>query len=159
MGPQGTTFGGRVAGSDVLPDGAVAAEVYRVLMLSEALATHVDAGLWPARGDEYTPGVRERLELAEAVTDDERAWARARAGRDARAHGRRLRRGGPRPLPGRLDRPAAVADGVDPRDLAAAARRPAGPARACPALALPDGTQLTGPRGADATVLAGALAV
>ncbi len=142
-----------VAGSEALPDGAVAADVYRVVMLSEALATHRKAGLWPARGDEYTPAVRERLELAEAVTDEERTWARKeldamRAHMDAVFAEFDLVRS-----PVASAGPPRVADNVDPRDLAAP-HVVLQDLLGLPALALPDGTQLTGPRGADARVLA-----
>ncbi len=51
--------------------------------------------------------------------------------------------------------PPRVADNVDPRDLAAP-HVVLQDLLGLPALALPDGTQLTGPRGADAHVLAAA---
>jgi aspartyl-tRNA(Asn)/glutamyl-tRNA(Gln) amidotransferase subunit A len=145
----------RVAGSDALPDGAVSADVYRVLMLSEALATHRELGLWPDRAEEYTPAVRERCELAEAVTDDERAWARAeldamRAHMDGVFAEFDLVRS-----PVAATGPPRIADGVDPRDVAAA-HVVLQDLLGLPALALPDGTQLTGPRGADTRVLAAA---
>jgi len=146
----------RVAGSEVLPDGAVAAEIYRVHMLSEALCVHRAAGLWPTRAGEYTPAVLERLRIAETVTDDERAWARAEL--DAmRAHmaavfaeydlvrSRVASTGPPR-----------FAEGVDPRDVAAA-HVVLQDLLGLPSLALPDGTQLTGPRDADERVLAAVL--
>lgn len=41
---------------------------FGALFLAEALRTHVDAGLWPARRDEYGPNVAERLILAERST-------------------------------------------------------------------------------------------
>ena len=146
----------RIAGSEALPDGAVAADVYRVLMLSESLTTHRRLGLWPARGAEYTPAVRERLELAEAVTDDERAHARdalesLRAHMDAVFTEYDLVRS-----PVASSGPPRIGDGVDPRDLAAP-HVVLQDLLGLPALALPDGTQITGPRGADARVLASAL--
>jgi aspartyl-tRNA(Asn)/glutamyl-tRNA(Gln) amidotransferase subunit A len=145
----------RVAGSEALPDGAVAADVYRVLMLREALETHRRAGLWPERAGEYTPGVRERLELAEAVTDDEVAWAR---GELDRMHARMEAVFAEFDLvrsPVAATGPPRIADRIDPRDVAAAHVVPQD-LMGLPALALPDGTQLTGPRGADARVLAAA---
>lgn len=145
----------RVAGSDVLPDGAVCADVYRVLMLTEALATHRAAGIWPARRDDYTPGVRERAALAEAVTDDEVAWgreelARLRAHMDAVFAEYDLVRS-----PVAATGPPRLADRVDPRDVAAA-HVVLQDLLGLPALALPDGTQLTGERGTDTSVLAAA---
>jgi aspartyl-tRNA(Asn)/glutamyl-tRNA(Gln) amidotransferase subunit A len=145
----------RVAGSEALPDGAVAADVYRVLMLREALDTHRRAGLWPERAAEYTPGVRERAEIAETITDEEVAWARAELDR-MHAHMEAvfaeydLVRS-----PVASTGPPLIADGIDPRDVAAAHVVPQD-LMGLPALALPDGTQLTGPRGADARVLAAA---
>jgi aspartyl-tRNA(Asn)/glutamyl-tRNA(Gln) amidotransferase subunit A len=146
----------RVAASDVLPDGDVAAEVYRVLMLSEALETHRAAGLWPARAGDYTPAVLDRIRLAEAVTDDERAWARGelermRAHMDAVFAECDLVRS-----PVAATGPPRFSEGVDPRDVAAR-HVVLQDLLGLPALALPDGTQLTGPRGADAAVLAAAL--
>jgi aspartyl-tRNA(Asn)/glutamyl-tRNA(Gln) amidotransferase subunit A len=143
----------RIAGSEVLPDGAVSADVYRVLMLSESRETHVRAGLWPDRAADYTPAVRQRLELAELVTDDERTWAREELER-MRAHMEAvfaewdLVRS-----PVASTGPPRIADGVDPRDVAAA-HVVLQDLLGLPALALPDGTQITGPRGADARVLA-----
>lgn len=145
----------RVAGSEVLPDGAVAAEVYRVLMLSEALGVHRAAGLWPARAHEYTPAVLERLRIAETVTDEERAWARReldgmRAHMDAVFAEHDLVRS-----PVAATGPPRFDEHVDPRDVAAP-HVVLQDLLGLPALALPDGTQLTGPRGADARVLAAA---
>lgn len=145
----------RVTGSEALPDGAVSADVYRILMLSEALATHRELGLWPARGDEYTPAVRERLTIAEAVTDAERVWARAelesmRAHMDAVFAEFDLVRS-----PVASAGPPRAGDGVDPRDLAAP-HVVLQDLLGLPALALPDATQLTGPRWSDALVLAAA---
>lgn len=145
----------RIAGSEVLPDGSVAADVYHVLMLTEALATHRDAGLWPARAGDYTPSVRERLELAEAVGAGEVAEARARldglrAHMDAVFAEVDLVRS-----PVASTGPPRHADRVDPRDVAAA-HVVLQDLLGLPALALPDGTQLTGARGTDARVLAAA---
>ncbi len=145
----------RVAGSEVLPDGAVCAEVYRVLMLVEALATHRAAGIWPGRAADYTPGTRRRAELAETVTDDEVAWGRAELAR-LRAHMEAvfaeydLVRS-----PVAATGPPRIADRVDPRDVAAA-HVVLQDLLGLPALALPDGTQLTGARGTDTRVLAAA---
>jgi aspartyl-tRNA(Asn)/glutamyl-tRNA(Gln) amidotransferase subunit A len=143
----------RIAGSDVLPDGA--ADVYRVLMLVEALATHRTAGLWPERADEYTPGVRERLQMAEAITDDEVIAARAelerlRAHMDAVFAEYDLVRS-----PVASTGPPRIDDHIDPRDVAAA-HVVLQDLLGLPAIALPDGTQITGPRGADTKVLAAA---
>ena len=146
----------RVASAEVLPDGAVAADVYRVLMLSEALATHRTAGLWPERAQEYTPAVLERLRTAETITDDERAWARHEL-EGMRRHMEvvfaeyDLVRS-----PVAATGPPRADEGVDPRDVAAA-QVVLQDLLGLPALALPDATQLTGPRGADARVLAAAL--
>ena len=146
----------RVAESDALPDGEVAAEVYRVVMLSEALATHRAAGLWPARADDYTPAVLDRIEIAETITDDERAWARGeldrmRAHMDAVFAEHDLVRS-----PVAATGPPRFDEHVDPRDVAAP-HVVIQDLLGLPALALPDGTQLTGPRGADATILAAVL--
>ncbi len=145
----------RVAGSDALPDGAVAANVYRVLMLREALAVHREAGLWPEREADYTPGVRERAELAATITDEEVEWARAELD-GMHAHMRAvfeeydLVRS-----PVASTGPPRIEDRIDPRDVAAAHVVPQD-LMGLPALALPDGTQLCGPRGSDARVLAAA---
>jgi aspartyl-tRNA(Asn)/glutamyl-tRNA(Gln) amidotransferase subunit A len=143
----------RVAGSESLPDGA--ADVYRVLMLTESLATHRAAGLWPDRAAEYTPGVRERCELAETIGAAEVADARAeldrmRAHMDAVFAEVDIVRS-----PIASTGPPRLADHVDPRDVAAA-HVVLQDLLGLPALALPDGTQLTGPRGSDARVLAAA---
>ena len=146
----------RVAGSEVLPDGALCAEVYRVLMLTEALSVHRAAGIWPSRRADYTPGTRTRAELAEAVTDDEVAWGREELAR-LRAHmvavfaEYDLVRS-----PVAATGPPRIADRVDPRDVAAA-HVVLQDLLGLPALALPDGTQLTGGRGTDTRVLAAAL--
>lgn len=146
----------RVAGPEVLPDGDAAAEVYRVLMLTEALATHRAAGIWPDRAEEYTAAVAHRARLAEAVTDDERAWAleeldRMRAHMDAVFSEVDLVRS-----PVAATGPPLIADGVDPRDVAAP-HVVLQDLLGLPALALPDGDQLTGRRGTDALVLSAAL--
>jgi Asp-tRNA(Asn)/Glu-tRNA(Gln) amidotransferase A subunit family amidase len=148
--------GARVAGSEVLPDGSVAADVYRVLMLSEALATHRAAGLWPTRATEYTPAVLDRLERAESVTDDERAWGRGELDR-MRSHMRAVFEDcdlvrSPVASMG----PPRFSENIDPRDVAAP-HVVLQDLLGLPALALPDGTQLTGARGDDVRVLAAAL--
>jgi aspartyl-tRNA(Asn)/glutamyl-tRNA(Gln) amidotransferase subunit A len=51
-----------------LPD---ALPAYAPLFGREAVTTHREAGLWPARRDEYDATVAERMVLAEAVTDAE----------------------------------------------------------------------------------------
>ena len=146
----------RVADAGLLPDGAVAADVYRALMLSEALETHRAAGLYPDRAGEYTPAVLDRIRIAESITDDERAWAREqldamRDHMDAVFAEYDLVRS-----PVASTGPPRFDEHVDPRDVAAE-HVVIQDLLGLPALALPDGTQLTGPRGADAAVLAAAL--
>lgn len=51
-----------------LPEAAGAYENFGVLQRAEALHTHVQAGLFPSRRDEYGHDVRTRLELAQATT-------------------------------------------------------------------------------------------
>ena len=139
---------------DPLPD---LSEVYRALMCTEALGVHRDAGFWPDRAAEYTPGVRARLVLAKTITEDEVAGARAeldcaRAHMDAVFAEFDLVRSPVASISApRFD------EHIDPRDVAApfvVLQDLLG----LPAHALPDGTQLTGPRGADALVLAAAAA-
>jgi aspartyl-tRNA(Asn)/glutamyl-tRNA(Gln) amidotransferase subunit A len=143
----------RIADPDVLPDGDAAATVYSRLMCTEALHTHRGLGLWPARADEYTPRVRERLELAETFSDADVLEARAELDR------MRVAMDGVWAEYDLVESPIASAGpprfdaGIDPRDLAArwvVLQDLLG----LPCLARPDGTQLTGPRGADAAVLA-----
>ncbi len=124
-------------------------------MLTEALATHAPLGLWPSRRAEYTPGTRTRAELAEPFTPDEVAGrreelARLRAHMDAVFAEYDLVRS-----PVAATGPPRFDDRVDPRDLAAA-HVVLQDLLGLPALALPDGTQLTGARGTDAQVLAAA---
>jgi Asp-tRNA(Asn)/Glu-tRNA(Gln) amidotransferase A subunit family amidase len=122
-------------------------------MCTEALHTHRGLGLWPARADEYTPRVRERLELAETFSDADVLEARAELDR------MRVAMDGVWAEYDLVESPIASAGpprfdaGIDPRDLAArwvVLQDLLG----LPCLARPDGTQLTGPRGADAAVLA-----
>jgi aspartyl-tRNA(Asn)/glutamyl-tRNA(Gln) amidotransferase subunit A len=68
-----------------LPEARGAYETFGATQRAEALFTHVEAGLYPARADEYGPDVRGRLEAAsrEGVRDYLRAAAarqRLRAG-------------------------------------------------------------------------------
>jgi aspartyl-tRNA(Asn)/glutamyl-tRNA(Gln) amidotransferase subunit A len=137
---------------DPLPDLSGA---YRALMCTEALAVHRAAGLWPARAGEYTPSVRARLELSETITDDEVAEARAEVDA-ARVHMNAVFADCDVVRSPVASVPAPRFDeDVDPRDVAAphvVLQNLLG----LPAHALPDGTQLTGPRGADALVLAAA---
>ena len=119
----------RVAGSDVLPDGAVGADVYRVLMLSEALPD-------PPRRRALARARRRvharRPRALRAGRDRHRRRARLgarRARRDARPHGRRLRRVRPRPLARRRHRPAAHRRRRRPARRRRRPRRPPGPAR------------------------------
>jgi Asp-tRNA(Asn)/Glu-tRNA(Gln) amidotransferase A subunit family amidase len=99
--------------------------------------------------------VRERAEIAETITDEEVAWAR---GELDRMHARMAEVFAEYDLvrsPVASTGPPLIADGIDPRDVAAAHVVPQD-LMGLPALALPDGTQLAGPRGADARVLAAA---
>jgi aspartyl-tRNA(Asn)/glutamyl-tRNA(Gln) amidotransferase subunit A len=50
-----------------LPEAAVAQDIYTVIQRAEALFTHVEAGLYPARAAEYSDDVRRWLELAREV--------------------------------------------------------------------------------------------
>jgi aspartyl-tRNA(Asn)/glutamyl-tRNA(Gln) amidotransferase subunit A len=151
--PRGPREELRIADADVLPPGDRCAQVYKALMVTEALATHRRLGLWPDRAEEYTPSVRDRLELAESITPAEVAEARSeldamRAHMDAVFAEADLVRS-----PVASAGPPRWDDGIDARDLAApyvVLQDLLG----LPALALPDGTQLTGPRGADSRVLA-----
>ncbi len=145
----------RIAPASALPYGEAAAAAYQALMCTEALATHRGLGLWPARGAEYTPSVRVRLELAETITKEEVRAARAhveamRAHMDAVFEEYDLVRSPVASVPApRYDEHVDVREVAAPwvviQDLLG-----------LPALAMPDGTQLTGPRGADALVLAAA---
>lgn len=56
-----------------LPD---ALGAYAPLFGREAVTTHREAGLWPARSDEYDATVAERMAIAERVTDEQVAAAR-----------------------------------------------------------------------------------
>lgn len=129
----------------------------------EAHRTHREAGLWPARRDEYDPTVRERMVIAERVTGAEVAAARAARAEVDAAMSRIFERvdlvltpvcaWAPPP---RLDDPVDLRPAVTPlvclQDLLGL------PACAFPAgfddAGIPIGLQLTGPRGADAAVLA-----
>jgi aspartyl-tRNA(Asn)/glutamyl-tRNA(Gln) amidotransferase subunit A len=68
-----------------LPEAAGAYETFGVVQRCEALRTHTEAGLWPARRGEYGPDVLGRLELAATMTlrdylDGVAARERLRAG-------------------------------------------------------------------------------
>jgi aspartyl-tRNA(Asn)/glutamyl-tRNA(Gln) amidotransferase subunit A len=54
----------------------VARRAFAVIQQAEALAVHRQAGLWPARREEYGDDVRGRLEGAESVTLDDQVAAR-----------------------------------------------------------------------------------
>jgi aspartyl-tRNA(Asn)/glutamyl-tRNA(Gln) amidotransferase subunit A len=145
----------RVGGPELLPTGPATTEAYRVIQMHEALGVHRAAGLWPARAEGYAADVRERLELAERLTGDEV--------RSAREERERLRGLLPAIFAGvdvirspvsavsaprwddRIDIRAEVLPHTTLQDLLG-----------LPACALPDGTQMTGPPGADALVLAAA---
>jgi aspartyl-tRNA(Asn)/glutamyl-tRNA(Gln) amidotransferase subunit A len=68
-----------------LPEGRTAYEIFGPTQRAEALHTHVEAGLYPARAGEYGPDVRGRLEAA--AGEGVREYLRAAAER------RRLRAG------------------------------------------------------------------
>jgi aspartyl-tRNA(Asn)/glutamyl-tRNA(Gln) amidotransferase subunit A len=157
-----------------LPDAQRCFDVYRTTMLAEALAVHERAGLWPARRDEYPESVAARLPLAERVTlDDYRAAAAEREALRAEidavfervdllltpvsavpaprsADERFEHRGAPTTLRD------AVVPFVCPQNLLGL------PACAVPGgldrHGVPVGVQVSGPRGADALVLAAAAA-
>jgi aspartyl-tRNA(Asn)/glutamyl-tRNA(Gln) amidotransferase subunit A len=59
----------------MLPEAASAYRTFGVIQRAEALFTHREAGLYPARSDEYGPDVRSRLELA--MTEDVSDYLRA----------------------------------------------------------------------------------
>lgn len=129
----------------------------------EAHRTHRAAGLWPARRDEYDATVSDRMVIAEAVTEAEAAAGRAARVRVDAEMDRVFERfdlvltpvcaWAPPP---RLDDPVEFRPAVTPlmalQDLLGL------PACAFPAgtdgAGMPIGLQLTGPRGADARVLA-----
>jgi aspartyl-tRNA(Asn)/glutamyl-tRNA(Gln) amidotransferase subunit A len=128
----------------------------------EAARTHRSAGLWPARASEYDPTVRERLEIADRVTEADVVAARAEQARVGAAMDAIFARfdlvlspvcaWAPPP---RLDDPVDFRPAVTPlvclQDLLGL------PACAFPAghdaTGMPIGLQLTGPRGTDHTVL------
>jgi aspartyl-tRNA(Asn)/glutamyl-tRNA(Gln) amidotransferase subunit A len=150
--------GVRIGGPELLPTGADTAETYRVIQLHEALGVHRAAGLWPARADGYAPDVARRLELAEALTDEELAAAAAHreqlratvAGlfRDVDVVRSPVSEIPPPRWDDHADVRAAVLPHTTLQDLLG-----------LPACALPDGTQVTGPPGADGLVLAVAAAL
>jgi aspartyl-tRNA(Asn)/glutamyl-tRNA(Gln) amidotransferase subunit A len=51
-----------------LPEASHAFSTFGTIQRAEALASHVGAGLWPARAGEYGADVRARMELAERET-------------------------------------------------------------------------------------------
>jgi aspartyl-tRNA(Asn)/glutamyl-tRNA(Gln) amidotransferase subunit A len=142
-----------------LPD---ALPAYAPLFGWGAVHTHRTAGLWPGRRDEYDPTVRERMEIAELVTEAQVAAARrARTEVDAAMDDLFTRvdlilspvcAWAPPP---RLDDPVDFRPAVTPllalQDLLGL------PACTIPAghdpTGVPIGLQLTGPRGTDARVL------
>ncbi len=70
---------GMTLGPVSVPSGASALEVFTPIQLSEALHIHRDVlGTWPEWASTYGIDVAERLRLAESVTDEEVATARAR---------------------------------------------------------------------------------
>jgi Asp-tRNA(Asn)/Glu-tRNA(Gln) amidotransferase A subunit family amidase len=140
----------------VLPDGERVLACYRVIQASEALAVHRAAGLWPARADEYPPDARARLEeIARTPEDELRAAREEREALRAEvaavfAEGVGLIRSPVSPVP-----PPRWDEDVDLRALVLPHTTPQN-VLGLPACALPDGTQLTGPPGADRHVLAAA---
>lgn len=142
-----------------LPD---ALPAYAPLFGREAVTTHRDAGLWPARRDEYDATVAERMEIAERVTDDQ-VWSAQIERERVDAAMRRVFDAVDLVLtpvcawapPPRLDDPVDFRPAVTPlvclQDLLGL------PACAFPAgrdgAGMPIGLQLTGPRGTDAAVL------
>ena len=142
-----------------LPD---AMPAYAPLFSREAVTTHRDAGLWPSRRDEYDPTVAERMVIAERVTDAEVAAAE-RAAVEVDQQTSRLFESVDLVLspvcawapPPRLDDDVDFRPAVTPlvclQDLLGlpACAFPAGTDRD----GMPIGLQLSGPRGADATVL------
>ena len=143
----------RVAGADALPDPQRLPGAYQPILLSEALAAHRQAGLWPERAGEYAPNVRARLEVAERLAPDEVAAAyreRERLRREMEAVFEEVDLVVSRVAgigPPRVDEDVDLREHVVPylvlQDLCG-----------LPACALPDGRQVTGPAGADPLVLA-----
>jgi aspartyl-tRNA(Asn)/glutamyl-tRNA(Gln) amidotransferase subunit A len=143
-----------------LPD---AVPAYAPLFGREAATTHREAGLWPARRDEYDPTVAERMVIAERVTDSEVAQAEVRAARVDEEMNRVFETvdlvispvcaWAPPP---RLDDPVDFRPAVTP--LICLQNLLGLPACAFPAgtdpAGMPIGLQVFGPRGADAVVLA-----
>ena len=153
--PEGAPADLRIAGAEVLPAPERVAAAYLPLFLREALAVHERAGLWPAHAEAYGPILAARLERAAEITDSDLADAARerqtlRAEVDAVFTKYDLVRSPVAAIgPPRFDERANLTELVTPyvalQDLLG-----------LPACALPDGTQLTGPRGADALVLAAA---
>jgi aspartyl-tRNA(Asn)/glutamyl-tRNA(Gln) amidotransferase subunit A len=131
----------------------------------EAVRTHRSAGLWPDRADEYDATVRERMEIAQRVTEEEVAAAsleRARVDaametifRDVDVILTPVCAWAPPPM---LDDPVDFRPAVTP--LICLQNLLGLPACAVPAgrddHGMPIGLQVFGARGADATVLAAA---
>jgi aspartyl-tRNA(Asn)/glutamyl-tRNA(Gln) amidotransferase subunit A len=147
-------------------------DVFATIQQAEALRTHRDAGLWPGRRSEYGEDVRGRLAAAEAVTFD--AYVAATAAREQiRAEFDRLFDAVDLLLTP-VSASGPVAFGAEElehlgerrqfRDLVLPLTTPQNLAGlpACTVRAgfdeqgLPIGVQLTGARGAEATVLAAA---
>ena len=157
------------------PDWGRFDETFGTIFLTEARATHVRLGLWPERRAEYPDSVARRLELAERVTPSEQLEAAAerealRAEVDALFERVDLLltpvSAAPAPLIAdhrfdHLGRAVTLRDVVipltGPQDLLGlpACAVPGGTDRH----GVPVGVQLTGPRGAEARVLAAARAV
>jgi aspartyl-tRNA(Asn)/glutamyl-tRNA(Gln) amidotransferase subunit A len=143
-----------------LPD---ALPAYAPLFGREALTTHRSAGLWPARRDEYDETVAERMAIAERVTDEQVAAAAVQRERVDAAMAEVFEHvdlvlspvcaWAPPP---RLDDPVDFRPAVTPlvclQNLLGlpACTIPSGTDRD----GMPIGLQITGPRGADAAVLA-----
>jgi aspartyl-tRNA(Asn)/glutamyl-tRNA(Gln) amidotransferase subunit A len=153
--PQPLAREPRIGGAERLPAPERVAAAYLPLFCREALAVHRRAGLWPRHAAGYGDAQRRRLEACERVGDAEVAAA-ARLREDLRvemeavfAEVDLVRSPVAACGPPRFDERPNLTELVTPyvalQDLLG-----------LPACALPDGTQLTGPRGADALVLAAA---
>jgi aspartyl-tRNA(Asn)/glutamyl-tRNA(Gln) amidotransferase subunit A len=156
------------------PEGGLVYETFGVTQRAEALFTHTEAGLYPARADEYGRDVRGRLERAEhdtvhdylrAARDRQRLRAGfARVFRQVDVLVTPVSAGSPVPigeealvhLGETIEFRELVMSYTVPQDLAGL---PTCVVRAgFDALGIPVGIQLTGPPWADATVLGAAQA-
>jgi aspartyl-tRNA(Asn)/glutamyl-tRNA(Gln) amidotransferase subunit A len=137
------------------PEAGLIVPAFRSIQLAEGHQTHLAAGLWPSRADEYGADVRRRVELGAEVSLAQLLAAHADRERIRAAFGRLFERvdvlltpavplAAPRIEDERAD-PAlrdAVLAYTSPQDLVG-----------LPACALADGMQLTGPPGSEALLL------